>query len=92
MKLCSSDNHCTITLDDANYDADVPEIIINFRLLAWYIKFEKRKALKKELNEELMLIAWDPRKWWNFACEKMKKKKKEIEPILLSNAFSVYTI
>ena len=60
--------------------------------MAWYIKFEKRKALKKELNEELMLIAWDPRKLWNFACEKMKKKKKEIEPILLSNAFSAYTI
>ena len=28
------------------------------RLLAWHIKFEKRKALKKWLNKELMPIVW----------------------------------
>ena len=27
------------------------------RLLAWHIKLEKRKALTKKLNEELMLMA-----------------------------------
>ena len=32
--------------------------IIHVRLLAWHIKFEKRKAVKKELNEELMLFGW----------------------------------
>ena len=36
---------------------------INVRLLAWHIEFEKRKAFKKELNEELMLISWHPRRW-----------------------------
>ena len=40
-----------INLDDANYDEDVPETIIHITLLAWYIKFEKFKAIKKELNE-----------------------------------------
>ena len=43
-------------LDDTNYDEDDPETIIHIRLLDLHIKFEKRKALKKELNEELMLI------------------------------------
>ena len=46
-----------INLDDTNYHEDDPETIIHTRLLALHIKFEQRKALKKELNEELLLIA-----------------------------------
>ena len=34
-------------LDDTNYDEDDPETIIHIRPLAWHIKFEKRKFLKK---------------------------------------------
>ena len=40
-----------------NFDKDDLDTIILIRLLAWHIKFEKHKALKKELNEELMEIA-----------------------------------
>ena len=50
--------------------------------MAWNSKFEKLKALKKELkvlNKELMLIAWHPRLWWNFCMS--EDEKKEIEPI-----------
>ena len=47
-----------INLDDTNYNKHDPETIIHVRILAWNIKSEKRKALKKELNEETMLIAW----------------------------------
>ena len=46
------------------------------RCLACHSKFEKRKALKKELNEELILTTRYPRRWWNFACQKIKIKKK----------------
>ena len=35
-----------ITLDN-NFDEDDPDTVVLIRLLAWYIKFEKRKALKK---------------------------------------------
>ena len=35
---------------------DDPNTIILIRLLLWHIKFEKRKPLKKELNEELMPV------------------------------------
>ena len=31
-----------------NYDADDPNAIILVRLLAWHIKFKKRKALKRK--------------------------------------------
>ena len=48
MGLLSVDLN-NINLDDTNYDEDYPETI-HIRYLAWHIKFEKRKALKKELN------------------------------------------
>ena len=32
---------------DNNFDEDDPDTIILIRLLAWYSKFKKRKALKK---------------------------------------------
>ena len=35
-----------ISLDD-NFDEDNPDTIILSRLLAWHLKFEKRKELKK---------------------------------------------
>ena len=41
-----------ISLDD-NFDEDDLHTIVLVRLLAWQIKFEKRKALKKELNKKL---------------------------------------
>ena len=40
-----------INFEDTNCDEDDPDTIIYVRLLAWYIKLERSKALKKELNE-----------------------------------------
>ena len=48
---------------DNNFDEDDPDSIIHIRLLAWHIKFEKCKELKKELHEELMPVAWYPNRW-----------------------------
>ena len=36
--------------------------MILIRLLAWHTKFEKRKALKKNISKELMPIAWLPKR------------------------------
>ena len=33
---------------DNNFDEDKPDTIILIRLLAWHMKFEKRKRLKKK--------------------------------------------
>ena len=38
----------SIDLGDTNYDEDDPDTIILVRILVWYIKFEKRKVLKKD--------------------------------------------
>ena len=42
--------------------------------LAWHNKFEKRKALIKKLNKELMHVAWDPNRWWDWCVSKGDKK------------------
>ena len=41
---------------DNTFDEDANDTIIHIRLLAWHVKFEKRKALK-EINEELIPVA-----------------------------------
>ena len=49
------------------------------RILVWHKKFEKRKALKREFNEELMPVTWHPKRWWNFSVP--EDEQKEIKPI-----------
>ena len=39
-----------------DFDEDNPGSIVYVRLLAWHIKFDKRKGLKKEL----ISVAWHP--------------------------------
>ena len=43
-----------------NFYKDDPETIIHVRLLAWRNAFEKRKAFKKEMSKELILVALHP--------------------------------
>ena len=59
---------------DNNFDEDDNDTIILIRLLAWHIKFEKRKELEKELSEELMPLAWHPNRWWDWCMSKDEKK------------------
>ena len=40
-----------IILDDDNLDEDGPD-------LAWYSNFQKRKALNKDISEELVPVLW----------------------------------
>ena len=58
---------------DNNFDEDDPDTSTLIRLLAWSVKFEKYKDLKKELSEELMPVALYPNRIG--ACQKMRKKK-----------------
>ena len=41
-----------IDFDRTNYDEDDPETITHVSLLTWHIKFEKRNALKNDINKE----------------------------------------
>ena len=66
-----------INLDDTNYYEEHPDTTILIRRLAWHIKFEKRKILKKELNEELMPIMWHSNRWWHFCVSEDEKKEMD---------------
>ena len=68
-----------VNLDDTNYDEDDPDTTILVKRLAWHMKFEKHKALKKKRSEELMPIVCHPKIWWNFWI--LQDEGKEIEPI-----------
>ena len=53
-----------INLEDDNiFCEEDPEAIIHIRLLVCQNKFEKRKLLKKDINKELMPVAWHPTRW-----------------------------
>ena len=60
---------------DNNFDEDDPDTNILIRLLAWHIKFEKRKELNKKISEELMLVVWNPNRWWYFCVSESEKKE-----------------
>ena len=47
MVILSLD-HNNMNLDDTNYDENDPETIL-YQILAWHMKFEKRKTLKKKI-------------------------------------------
>ena len=57
MFSCNETDILSVDLNNINYDEDEPGTIIHARLLAFHNKFKKRKAVKKELNEELMPVA-----------------------------------
>ena len=57
-----------------NFDEDDPDTIILIRLLDWPTKIEKWKAVKKELNEELMPVAWHPNRWQDWCVSEDEKK------------------
>ena len=57
----------------------VKHIALIFSLVRTAFKFEKRKTLTKNISEELMALAWHPKRWWNFCMS--EDEKKEIEPI-----------
>ena len=73
MSIVSIDFN-NIKLDNTIYVEDDSGTIIHIWHLAWYIKSEKSKALKKKWNEGLMLIVWHPTRWLNFCLSEDEKK------------------
>ena len=53
-------------------------LIIPIRLLAWHTKFKKRKELKKELSNELMSVAWHPKRWSDWSVSEDEKKEIDL--------------
>ena len=54
------------------------------------LNFEKRKTLKNKLNEELMPVAWPPKRWYDWCVSDDKKKK--LNQLLLKSCKSVSVV
>ena len=63
-------------LDD-NDDDDL-ETIIHARLVAWCNEYKQPEAFKKELDKELMLVAWYPKMWWGWCMPEDNRKEIEL--------------
>ena len=63
---------------DNNFDKYDPDTIIILRHLDLHIKLETRNAHKNLISEELMPIAWFPKRWWNFCMPEDEKKERKL--------------
>ena len=46
-------------------------------LIEWYQGYQKRKAQKAKIKEELLPISWHPSRWWDWCVPEDKKKETE---------------
>ena len=53
---------------DDDYDDEVP---------GWYEGYQKRKAQKAKIKEELLHIAQHPSRWWDWCIPEDEKKETE---------------
>lgn len=65
-----------INLDDNTFDYCDPETLRHVRIQVGVIDVNKRKHVKKKIDEELLPAVWNPtRDCVIGACHKMKKRK-----------------
>ena len=50
--------------------------LVRTAFLSCHTKFEKRKVLKKDINLELMPVAWHPNRRWDWFMPEDEEKKK----------------
>ena len=50
------------------------------------VNLRKRKILNKELNGEIMLVVWHPRRWWNSCMS--QKRERGTEPTFTEQCFN----
>ena len=70
-----NNNFCQVYCFNFQFNQDSRLLKHIVRVLGWHIKFEKCKALTKKISEELMPIAWHPKRWRNFCMPEDEKKK-----------------
>ena len=58
--------------DDDDDDDDDDED--NFK---WYDCYQERKVQKASIKEELLFIAWDPSRYWDWCISKAEKREAE---------------
>ena len=47
-------------------------------VIGWYDGYQKRRAQRAKIKEELMPIAWHPSRWWDWCMSEEEKKERKI--------------
>ena len=47
------------------------------KFFEWYNGYQKGKAQKAKIKEELLPIAWHPSRWWDWCMPRDEKKETE---------------
>ena len=73
-----------VTCEQLNLSHDYTHSLYhnNDRFIKWRKGYEKRKAQKANINEELMPIALHPSRWWDWCVP--EDEKRETEKIFLT--------
>ena len=55
-------------------------MIINLdeKFFEWYDGNKKHRAQKAQMKEELMPIAWNPSRWWDWCVLRRRKSRQKI--------------
>ena len=48
------------------------------KVIGWHNDYQKGKAQKSQIKEQLMSIAWHPSKWWDWCVPEDEKTETEI--------------
>ena len=67
-----SANLNNINLDDNNYKKMILILLFISDLWLGIVNLKNEKHLKK-ISEELMQMAWHPKRWWNFSMLEVEK-------------------
>ena len=51
-------------------------------IFEWYEGYEKRKAQKLKIKEELLPTPWHPSRWWDWCMSKDKEKNRNVVGII----------
>ena len=71
IKMWRDDNEYCDDDDDDDDDDD--------ELLEWYVRYQKRRTQKAQIQKELVRVTWHPSRWWDWCVP--EDEKKEIDKL-----------
>ena len=64
-----------IKIDVINFDKDDRETIVYFWVVTWHNRLKQHNAFKKHISKELIIVAWHPKRWWDWSMPEDEIKK-----------------
>ena len=66
-------------LDRVSFNRDEYQTFIRVIRRDSHNRLKQRKVFQKGISKKLMLVAWDPKGWWNWCMSKDQEKTRRIK-------------